>query len=84
MWDKELKASRPPKAGDIALLAPTGTSLRIYERALETRGIPIAAQAGKGFFRRQEVQDLMAVVPAIGDRRYTPALGDCCGGHSSV
>lgn len=75
VWDKELKEFRPAKAGDIALLAPTGTSLWIYERALETRGIPIATQAGKGFFRRQEVQDLIAVARAVTDRRDTLALG---------
>lgn len=75
VWEKGLKAFRPATAGDIALLAPTGTSLWIYERALETRGIPIATQAGKGFFRRQEVQDLIAVARAIADRRDTLALG---------
>ena len=60
---------------NIALLAPTGTKLWIYERELETHDIPIATQAGKGFFRRQEVQDLIAVVRAIADRRDTLALG---------
>jgi ATP-dependent exoDNAse (exonuclease V) beta subunit len=75
VWDKDLKAFRPARAGDIALLAPTGTSLWIYERALETREIPIATQAGKGFFRRQEVQDLIAVARAIADRRDTLAFG---------
>ena len=47
----------------------------IYERALETRDIPIATQAGKGFFNRQEAQDLIAVARAIADRRDTLALG---------
>lgn len=75
VWDKERKEFRPAKAGDIALLAPTGTSLWIYERALETRGIPIATQAGKGFFRRQEVQDMIAVARAVADGRDTLALG---------
>jgi ATP-dependent exoDNAse (exonuclease V) beta subunit len=75
VYDKELKGSRPARAGDIALLAPTGTSLWIYERELETRHIAIATQAGKGFFRRQEVQDLIAVARAIADRRDTLALG---------
>ena len=75
VWDKDQEAFRPARTGDIALLAPTGTSLWIYERALETRGIPIASQAGKGFFRRQEVQDLIAVARAIADRRDTLALG---------
>ena len=75
VWDKRIEAFRPARANDIALLAPTGTSLWIYERALEAREVPIATQAGKGFFRRQEVQDLIAVVRAIADRRDTLALG---------
>ena len=75
VWDKATQSVRPARAGDIALLAPTGTSLWIYERALETLDIPIATQAGKGFFRRQEVQDLIAVARAIADRRDTLALG---------
>ncbi len=75
IWDKDVAAFRPARASDIALLAPTGTQLWIYERALEAHDIPIATQAGKGFFRRQEVQDLIAVVRAIADRRNTLALG---------
>ncbi|MGB4101277.1 MAG: UvrD-helicase domain-containing protein [Alphaproteobacteria bacterium] len=75
VWDKRLQSFRPATAGDIALLAPAGTSLWIYERALEAREIPIATQAGKGFFRRQEVQDLIAVARAVADRRDTLALG---------
>ena len=75
IFDKGLGTHRPARAADIALLAPTGTSLWIYERALESRDIPIATQAGKGFFRRQEVQDLIAVARAIADGRDTLALG---------
>jgi exodeoxyribonuclease-5 len=67
--------ARPCRAGDIALLAPTGTDLWRYERALEERGLPVATQAGKGFFRRQEVQDLIALAGAIADSRDTLALG---------
>ena len=75
VWDKNEGQSRPARAGDIALLAPTGTSLWIYEQALERCEIPIATQAGKGFFRRQEVQDLIAIARAIADSRDTLALG---------
>lgn len=73
--DKDGEPPRPARAGDIALLAPAGTSLWIYERAMEESGIPIATQAGKGFFRRQEVQDLIAVARVIADSRDTLALG---------
>jgi ATP-dependent exoDNAse (exonuclease V) beta subunit len=75
IWDKRTRSMRVCRAGDIALLAPTGASLWRYERALEYRGVPVASQAGKGFFRRQEVQDLIALSRAIADRRDTLALG---------
>ncbi|WIM13828.1 UvrD-helicase domain-containing protein [Enhydrobacter sp.] len=68
-------AERPCQPGDIALLAPTGAELWRYEEALERRGIPVATQAGKGLFRRQEVQDLIALTRVLADRRDTLALG---------
>jgi exodeoxyribonuclease-5 len=75
VWDKREGCLRPCRAGDIALLAPTGTHLWVYERELDRCGVPIATQAGKGFFRRQEVQDLIAVARAIADPRDTLAFG---------
>jgi len=75
VWDKRERCLRPCRAGDIALLAPTGTNLWVYERELDRCGVPIATQAGKGFFRRQEVQDLIAVARAVADPRDTLALG---------
>ena len=63
------------RPGNIALLAPTGTDLWRYEEALERRGIPVATQAGKGLFRRQEIQDLIALTRVLADRRDTLALG---------
>lgn len=62
-------------AGDIALLAPIGVELWRYERALEEAGLPFSSQAGKNFYRRQEVQDLVALVRALADQRDTIALG---------
>jgi ATP-dependent exoDNAse (exonuclease V) beta subunit len=66
---------RPLRAGDIALLAPTGTDMWRYEEALERHGIPVATQAGKGLYRRQEIQDLIAVTRVLADGRDTLALG---------
>jgi ATP-dependent exoDNAse (exonuclease V) beta subunit len=68
----ETRACRP---GDIALLAPTGSDLWRYEEALERRGIPVATQAGKGFFRRQEIQDLIAITRVLAERKDALALG---------
>ncbi|WP_210236610.1 UvrD-helicase domain-containing protein [Arenibacterium halophilum] len=73
--DRKAGARRPCQPGDIALLAPTGAELWRYEEALERRGIPVATQAGKGLFRRQEVQDLIAITRVLADRRDTLALG---------
>ena len=73
--DRENGGQRPCRAGDIALLAPTGSELWRYEEALEQRGIPVATQAGKGLYRRQEIQDLIAVTRVLSDRRDRLALG---------
>lgn len=73
--DRRSGAERPCQPGDIALLAPTGAELWRYEEALERRGVPVATQAGKGLFRRQEVQDLIALTRVLADRRDTLALG---------
>jgi ATP-dependent exoDNAse (exonuclease V) beta subunit len=73
--DRKTGERRPCRPGDIALLAPTGRDLWRYEEALERRGIPVATQAGKGLFQRQEVQDLIALTRVLADRRDTLALG---------
>jgi ATP-dependent exoDNAse (exonuclease V) beta subunit len=65
----------PITPGGIALLAPTGAELWRYERALEARGLPIASQAGKGLFRRQEVQDFVALARVLADAGDTLAFG---------
>jgi ATP-dependent exoDNAse (exonuclease V) beta subunit len=73
--DRRSGATRVCRPGDIALLAPTGSDLWRYEEALERLGIPVATQAGKGLFRRQEIQDLIALTRVLADRRDTLALG---------
>ena len=73
--DPDSGERRPCRAGDIALLAPTGSDLWRYEEALERQGIPVATQAGKGLFQRQEIQDLIAVTRVLADQRDTLALG---------
>ncbi len=73
--DRKTGQHRVCRPGDIALLAPTGSDLWRYEEALERRGIPVATQAGKGLFRRQEIQDLIALTRVLADGRDTLALG---------
>jgi ATP-dependent exoDNAse (exonuclease V) beta subunit len=73
--DRKTAEHRLCRPGDIALLAPTGSELWRYEEALESRGIAVASQAGKGLFQRQEIQDLIALTRVLADRRDTLALG---------
>jgi exodeoxyribonuclease-5 len=73
--DRKTGKLRPCRPGDIALLAPTGTDLWRYEEPLERRGIPVATQAGKGLFWRQEIQDLVALTRVLADARDSLALG---------
>lgn len=68
-------ALRKCEPRDIALLVPANTDLWRYERALEDSGLTVATQAGKGFYRRQEVQDLIALTRTLADYRDRLALG---------
>lgn len=63
------------RAGDIALLAPTGSELWRYERELEAHGLAVASQAGKALMRRQETQDVLALLRALADPLDTLAFG---------
>ena len=73
--DRKDGKTRPCRPGDIAMLAPQGTDLWRYEAALERYGIPVATQAGKGLFKRQEIQDLIALTRVLADGRDTLAFG---------
>ncbi|MCP3393905.1 UvrD-helicase domain-containing protein [Bradyrhizobium sp. CCGB12] len=73
--DHHTNELRKCRFGDIALLAPVGTELWRFEEALEDLGIPVSTQAGKGFFGRQEIQDLVALTCALADPRDSLALG---------
>jgi len=65
----------PLRPGDIALLAPTGTELWRYERALEDAGLAVASQAGKTLMLRQETQDVLALLRSLADPLDTLAFG---------
>ncbi|WP_409192023.1 UvrD-helicase domain-containing protein [Bradyrhizobium sp. RDM4] len=73
--DQHTGEMRPCRFGDIALLAPVGTELWRFEEALEDIAIPVSTQAGKGFFRRQEIQDLIGLTRTLADPRDTLAFG---------
>ena len=68
-------ASTPLRAGDIALLSPTHTELWRYERALEERRLAVSSQAGLSLMRRQETQDILALLRVLTDSSDTLAFG---------
>lgn len=73
--DEHTGERRRLEAGDIALLAPTGTELWRYERALESLGLAVASQAGKTLFLQQETQDVLALLRTLADSRDRLAFG---------
>ncbi len=72
---RQPEGKAPCRFQDIALLAPSNTNLWIYERELEDRGVPVASQAGKALFLRQETHDLIAIARVLSSSRDTLALG---------
>ncbi|MDG4875229.1 UvrD-helicase domain-containing protein [Mesorhizobium sp. WSM4935] len=69
------KKCTPLRAGDIALLSPGHTELWRYERALEQRGLAVSSQAGQTLMRRQETQDILALLRVLADSSDTLAFG---------
>ncbi len=53
--------------GDMALLFRSSTAFGVYETALEDAGIPFVTVAGRGFYDRPEIRDLLNALAAIDD-----------------
>lgn len=53
--------------GDMALLFRSSTAFDAYESALEKAGIPFVTVAGRGFYDRPEIRDLLNILAAIAD-----------------
>jgi ATP-dependent exoDNAse (exonuclease V) beta subunit len=69
------KSQSPLQPGDIALLSPGHTELWRYERALEKRGLSVSSQAGQTLMRRQETQDVLALLRVLVDSSDVLAFG---------
>jgi len=69
------RSESPLRAGDIALLSPSHAELWRYERALEARGLAVSSQAGQTLMRRQETQDILALLRVLADPFDTLAFG---------
>ncbi|MFH1928026.1 MAG: UvrD-helicase domain-containing protein [Chloroflexota bacterium] len=58
---------RPLNYGDIAILCRASTSFGAYEDALESAGVPYVTVAGRGFYDRPEIRDLLNLLLALAD-----------------
>ena len=59
VYDKDARAVRPARVGDVCILICSRTGLGILERGLEDAGIPYRIEGGSLIFNTQEVQDLL-------------------------
>ena len=53
------------RAGEVVILLRATTSIGIYERALEERGVPTYVLGGRGYWSQQQVADLRAYLAAL-------------------
>ena len=61
-------------ARDIAVLLRAATDMATYERALQDAGIATLASGGRGFWMRQQIQDLTSYLAALVNPRDEAAL----------
>jgi len=66
--------SRRPRYGDVAMLFRSTPDMPVYERALRDAGVPYYVIAGRGFYGRQEVRDVMSCLSALENRCDDVAL----------
>jgi ATP-dependent exoDNAse (exonuclease V) beta subunit len=71
---RELVDDGEAAPGDIAILVRAAASMPVLERALADVGLPVLATAGRGFWTRQEVVDLMAYLAALANPLDEPSL----------
>jgi len=63
----ELVSGAPLDYGDFAILCRASTSFSAYEDALERAGVPYLTVAGRGFYGRSEIRDLLNCLQALAD-----------------
>lgn len=69
VYDKARRTIRPIQYGDVALLFQAMTHSTLYEEALKAEGLPYVSTAGRGYYDRQEVWDLLNLLKAL----YNPS-----------
>jgi ATP-dependent helicase/nuclease subunit A len=65
--DEGQQVERPLDYGDIAILCRASSAFPAYEDALEAAGVPFLTVAGRGFYDRGEIRDVLNALRAIAD-----------------
>lgn len=74
VYDKSVRAVRPARYSDIAVLSRTAKSLASLETEFLISGIPYLRHAGSGFYATQEVQDALSLLRFFLDPTDSAAL----------
>ena len=74
VWDRRTQQARRPEFRDIAILFPVTGGLPYYEEALRACGVPFQLDAGRQFYGRREICDLLSVLQAVDDPEDTIAV----------
>jgi ATP-dependent helicase/nuclease subunit A len=69
-----LMAAREATPGQTVLLLRAATDMRVYERALEDRGIPTYVIGGRGYWGHPQVVDMVAYLRALANPRDQEAM----------
>ena len=62
VFDKAERSWRDIEYGDIAMLFQSMSNVTTYEDALKTAGLPFVTVAGRGYYDRQEVWDMLELL----------------------
>ncbi|MEZ4671648.1 MAG: UvrD-helicase domain-containing protein [Anaerolineae bacterium] len=65
IFDKQRSEVRPIGYGDIALLFQSLSNITLYEDVFKLCGLPFVTVSGRGYYNRQEVWDVLALLTAL-------------------
>ncbi|MBN2305068.1 MAG: UvrD-helicase domain-containing protein, partial [Anaerolineae bacterium] len=65
VFDRTLNTYRPVQYGDVAILFQAMTRAPLYEDVFKAAQLPYVTIAGKGYYDRQEVRDLLNLLAAL-------------------
>jgi ATP-dependent helicase/nuclease subunit A len=69
VYDRETGQNRPVEYGDVAILFQSFSNVNLYEEVFKAMGLPFVTAAGRGYYNRQEVWDMLNLLQAV----YNPA-----------